>query len=226
MKIIFILLGFLISTCVVNGQDIDYDSLDRARYNYFIDRYSQHYGKKLPNIEFLNDKGNIVQLTDYNQQLLVINIWATWCSPCIRKIPYIQSAMKRLKYHGISDFDWINISIDTDTMAWKKMVSTMEIPGFNIISNKNDMKNHFMAQGTPTYIIVNEDFQIIGYELNGPETIEMEYQIIRALEGISCADSYKEIYDPYRRDYTESFKNWMIEYTGESHNNSIQEAKF
>jgi AhpC/TSA family. len=56
-------------------------------------------GDILPDLE-LNNIDNFsrtnIKLSDLNQQLLIIDFWATWCGPCIAKIPRMDSIMKAL----------------------------------------------------------------------------------------------------------------------------------
>src|SRR4026207_2109220 len=40
---------------------------------------------------------NLQSYVDHTDSVLVINFWATFCKPCIRELPYIQSIFKKLK---------------------------------------------------------------------------------------------------------------------------------
>jgi thiol-disulfide isomerase/thioredoxin len=40
---------------------------------------------------------NLQSYVDHTDSVLVINFWATFCKPCIRELPYIQSIAKKLK---------------------------------------------------------------------------------------------------------------------------------
>jgi len=52
-------------------------------------------GTQLPEIALRNAKGETVQLTDYKGGPLVINLWATWCPPCRREMPVLESAQRQ-----------------------------------------------------------------------------------------------------------------------------------
>ncbi len=49
-------------------------------------------GTRLPDITLRNANGDVVQLADYQGGPLVINLWATWCPPCRREMPVLESA--------------------------------------------------------------------------------------------------------------------------------------
>ena len=43
--------------------------------------------KKLENIVFQNNKGDIIELSKFRNKLVVLNFWATWCAPCREEMP-------------------------------------------------------------------------------------------------------------------------------------------
>ena len=52
-------------------------------------------GSQLPDITLRNANGDVVQLADYKGGPLVINLWATWCPPCRREMPVLESAQRQ-----------------------------------------------------------------------------------------------------------------------------------
>ncbi|MGF6201257.1 prolipoprotein diacylglyceryl transferase family protein [Pseudomonas laurylsulfatiphila] len=52
-------------------------------------------GTRLPEIALRNAAGETVQLADYKGGPLVINLWATWCPPCRREMPVLESAQQQ-----------------------------------------------------------------------------------------------------------------------------------
>lgn len=46
-----------------------------------------HDPKSLPNIEFFDDKDQKLSLANFSGRVVILNIWATWCSPCRVEMP-------------------------------------------------------------------------------------------------------------------------------------------
>ena len=57
-------------------------------------------------------------------------MWATWCNPCKKEIPFLQKVEKQ--YHG-KNIEFVSISVDQekDHDTWKKMVADKNLSGAN-----------------------------------------------------------------------------------------------
>jgi hypothetical protein len=49
-------------------------------------------GKELPALDFRSLQGQTVPLTAFKGKPVVVNLWTTWCPPCVREMPVLQQA--------------------------------------------------------------------------------------------------------------------------------------
>ncbi|MEP6970447.1 MAG: TlpA disulfide reductase family protein [Betaproteobacteria bacterium] len=49
-------------------------------------------GQELPALDFQSPQGQTVQLAEFKGKPTVVNLWATWCPPCVREMPVLQQA--------------------------------------------------------------------------------------------------------------------------------------
>ena len=56
--------------------------------------------KKYDNLTFLNAKNDLLNINDYEGSLILLNFWATWCSPCREEMPSLDFA----RIIGSTDF--------------------------------------------------------------------------------------------------------------------------
>lgn len=60
--------------------------------------------KPAPAFKLKNKKGKIVSLSDYKGKKVYINVWATWCGPCMQEIPGLKKFIKPIKARKILFF--------------------------------------------------------------------------------------------------------------------------
>ena len=59
--------------------------------------YKRLVGKKFPNLNYHNLKGNHVSNLNYKGKIILINFWSTTCGPCIAEIPSLNKLVDYLK---------------------------------------------------------------------------------------------------------------------------------
>ena len=61
-------------------------------------------GDVAPNFELTLINGQKVSLSDLRGQVVVLNFWATWCVPCRKELPTLDSYYRVTKAHGLRVF--------------------------------------------------------------------------------------------------------------------------
>lgn len=123
----------------------------------------QMTGKKAPAFTLTSLKGTSVSLDNILQknEYVLIDVWASWCTPCRaanRKLAQVYPALKK---KGI---EFVSISVDDNHAAWGKAVEADKIPWMQLLSD-NAMKGTFVTdyhvKTLPTTFLVNKQGTII-----------------------------------------------------------------
>ena len=131
--------------------------------------------KGSPSPKFVNyqkTNGDLVSLDDLKGKYVYIDVWATWCGPCKKEIPFLKELEK--KYHA-KNIHFVSISVDTKNARkkWKKMVKDMNLTGIQIIAD-NAFRSEFIASyniaGIPRFILLDPKGNIV--EANAPRPSE------------------------------------------------------
>jgi peroxiredoxin len=65
-----------------------------------------------------------MDLKSYRGQIVVLNLWATWCPPCVEETPSLEQFAEKMKDHGVIV---LGISVDEDTKALQDFVQKNHI---------------------------------------------------------------------------------------------------
>jgi thiol-disulfide isomerase/thioredoxin len=120
---------------------------------------------KLPNLAFADAEGRPKHLSDWRGRFALVNLWATWCVPCRKEMPALQSLQAKL---GGGAFEVVAINIDTrDTENPKKWLAESGITGLAYYSDSKaktfqDLKAVGRAFGMPTTILMDREGCEIG----------------------------------------------------------------
>lgn len=52
-------------------------------------------GKPIPSVELTNGEGAAAKLSDLKGKPLLVNLWATWCVPCVKELPTLDALAAR-----------------------------------------------------------------------------------------------------------------------------------
>ena len=122
--------------------------------------------KKLEKINFKNINNEIINLNSFENSLIIINFWATWCAPCIEEMP----SLNRLKTNPIfNNLEIIPINVGRDNIAKSKdFYKKLKIKDLKIYFDKDvELAKKFLLRGLPTTVFVNkegEEFaRVIGF---------------------------------------------------------------
>lgn len=54
-----------------------------------------------PDASFVDGAGKPVKLTDFKGQAVVLNLWATWCAPCVKEMPTLAALQTAFAGKGV-----------------------------------------------------------------------------------------------------------------------------
>ena len=125
-------------------------------------------GSELEGLKFVTLEGEEIEDVYKNANLTVINIWATWCSPCVKELPEIQKLADEYKDAGVNV---LGVLFDSeDDGAIKNAKELLEEKGvkYTQIKATDDMLTFLEKHDVtalPTTFFVDPDGNIIDTEI-------------------------------------------------------------
>jgi thiol-disulfide isomerase/thioredoxin len=125
------------------------------------------FGKGDPAIDFTatDIHGGQVSLSSLKGKAIYVDLWATWCGPCMKQMPWLDSLKE--KYKDNPKVAFVSLSIDDEASLdkWKKSVAERKADGYQWEINAAKLAAYTIT-GIPRMILINPDFTIA--DLNGP----------------------------------------------------------
>jgi len=77
-----------------------------------------------PNFTITADNGRTISVGSFGGRLLVLNFWATWCTPCIEEVPSLDQFAKEMAGSGVVV---LGVSVDKDPKAYRAFLSRANV---------------------------------------------------------------------------------------------------
>jgi len=113
---------------------------------------------RLPDLAFEDAEGRPKKLSDWRGRTVLVNLWATWCVPCRKEMPALESLQTRL---GGPNFEVVAVNIDTrDPEKPKNFLKEANLTRLGYFSDQKakvfqDLKAIGRALGMPTSVLVD-----------------------------------------------------------------------
>jgi len=108
------------------------------------------------NISFLDSNSKIINLSEYEGNLVLLNFWATWCAPCKEEMPSLDNLKKNPKLNNIKIFP-INIGKDNLKKS-NKFFNDLGIKNLKIyFDSPTTLAKKLQLRGIPTSILINKE---------------------------------------------------------------------
>ncbi|GAL82740.1 thioredoxin-like [Algibacter lectus] len=119
-------------------------------------------------VDYENHAGGNTSLDDLKGKYVYIDMWATWCAPCKREIPFLKEVEKA--YHD-KNIEFVSISVDRkkDYEAWKTMVDDKELGGIQLYSNRDiNFSKAYKVSAIPRFILIGPEGDVVASEAPRP----------------------------------------------------------
>ena len=125
-------------------------------------------GSMAPDFSLPDVNGQMVSLSSFKGQYLLVDFWAKWCRPCRMENPNIVSAYN--KYHD-KGFDILGVSLDKNKEDWVQAIQDDGLTWNHVSDLKywgSEVVPLYNIRGIPFAVLLDPEGRIIAKNLRGP----------------------------------------------------------
>lgn len=122
--------------------------------------------QETPDLKFKDENGKTISLKSLKGKVVFINLWATWCPPCIHEMPSINELRKIFRDNN----DVVFLMVDVDgkiekSKEWMKS-KKFDLP---VYVPDGEIPRELFSGSIPTTIIVDKQNNIIARQVGGAD---------------------------------------------------------
>jgi len=147
---------------LVEQKVVTLNQLQGDKYKTVINEAFKKYnallsGQLAPELAFRNKDGEEVRLSDFKGKVVVLDVWATWCGPCVKQSPYFEKLAEKYKNQNI---EFLAISIDSNKKAWEKYLEKHPKSTKQLITNRTVFAA-YLIHGIPRFMVFDSKGLIV-----------------------------------------------------------------
>ena len=129
-------------------------------------------GSIAPGFTLKSDSGKNLKLTEYRGQVVMINFWATWCSPCRQEIPHLNRLHERYRKAG---FALLGLNIDDQPRVAREMMQKLSVAFPVLFDTDKRVSRLYDVGAMPSSLLIDRDGRIRYVHLGYRTGYEIEY---------------------------------------------------
>ncbi len=123
-------------------------------------------GDTSPGFSYENVDGKTISLNDLKGKYVYIDVWATWCAPCIKQVPYFKQLEER---YAAKNIVFVSISVDKQEVksTWKQLVIDKQLGGIQLFADKSfdsEFMDAYAVNSIPRFILIDPEGKIVNPE--------------------------------------------------------------
>ena len=107
-------------------------------------------------MNLINSKGERVKMADFKGKVIFVNIWATWCPPCIAEMPGINKLFNDVKHE---DIVFLMLSVDQNFEKAKRFNETKGFD-FEIYEVDGAIPQMYHTESIPTTFVIGANGEL------------------------------------------------------------------
>ncbi|SFG67898.1 TlpA family protein disulfide reductase [Pedobacter insulae] len=126
-------------------------------------------GAEAINFTYPDRSGTMISLGDFKGKIVLVDVWATWCGPCIAEIPFLKKLEEEFHDKNVV-FLSVSTDVEKDKEKWKKFISDKRLGGIQLFANggSSTISKVYHISGIPRFMLFDKNGHIIDVDSPRP----------------------------------------------------------
>jgi thiol-disulfide isomerase/thioredoxin len=159
----------LLSISLANAQEPEHDPADPYWASIQIRGVPHHekmIGRSITDVTFEGPDGKEIALSSYRGRPLLIDLWATWCAPCLAALPSLNNIYTEFKDRGLKV---ISFDQDGDAAHASKYLARHRYEWMNFHDGDRRVQSALEGDGIPLIVLIDATGKIVFFDFGGKE---------------------------------------------------------
>lgn len=171
---------------ITDLQNLYYTYVTSPRLNAIFKRACAKWdkaavGRPSPMFKGVDVNGKEMTLRDFRGKYVYIDMWATWCGPCQKELPFLKKLEEKYKGRNIV---FVGLSIDQDKAKWADRVKSGALSGNQLYIGKGTkFQSDYRISGIPRFILLDPNGRIVNPDMTRPSSEDTE-KILNSQPGL------------------------------------------
>lgn len=173
---------FIFSVCSCNSKD---EIPDEGKITERTPEEIASLKTYAPDFEFQSIDGESISLDNFKGKYIYMDIWATWCGPCLQQLPAMKAFEEKYRDENIR-FLSISVDSDRDKAKWQEMVKEKGMQGVQLFAGRSaKFQQDYQIRSIPRFLVIGKDGEILEDDPPRPmdyRTGEMNQELIQLFD--------------------------------------------
>lgn len=152
--------------------------LKRIEHDYLTLKQVKR-GDTSPSFAFTNINEKVITLEDFKGKYVYLDIWNTYCAPCIVEMPKFEALKEQFKDKNIA---FVSICTNSKKETWQKMIKDKKLTKVQLFTptDKTDFFKKYLVVSAPRYILIDPNGKVVNAYAKRPS----DNKLIKQLESL------------------------------------------
>ncbi len=159
----------------------------------YIEKKRFAAGQTAFNFSLKDANGKLISLQDFKGKIVYLDVWASWCAPCIIEMKSAKELKNKVTELGLdNEIVFLYVSLDESKENWLAAIKKHEIKGVHLSCQKgftkiesymeDEFSKQYGVKGIPSYYLIDREGKFTESNSprpSSPKTIELIKKLVK-----------------------------------------------